>query len=519
MSKKSRIMIIAIAALAFIAIGTTFASWLINAKQTNFNTITSGCVNISFSNGNGSLNLDNALPIPDGDGIELQGYTFTVKNNCRGEVSYLLNLDLFNVSGSTNLTTDEIKLAIDNYAPRRVTYYDSTPVNNPNAYGAKTIATGTLAGGASESHTVKMWVDENSTTQNAVFSNRLFIKAGPDLTVPKLATDVCFIMADDNTIGFYLTSYCPNNVIIPGTINGYDVTDVIQGAFFDMNAISWFDGNDHVDVIILDEEHYDEISNTINYLFGTSIADHGLIGQSDYVSSYTIYKASEYTNWSTITDDYQNNPETLGWNGDLIDDSQNGTTVKRLLIPYEYDLEELYNLFSSYDIDILRSDPIANNSMYNNNEGNATLIPHYLESIDFTRCTELEAVGSRVAYMDSNLTKVELPNNPTFSLGGLAFANNAITQVFLPTNITNVKNAFSNNRLTHLELYSTDDLVLGPNSFVGNSISSLVVNSTVVFSGNMTNNNKPFRGNSLTASGITIGHNSTNTVADFIPTS
>ena len=42
MSKKNKIMLIGVIVLAIAVIGTTFASWLINAKQTNYNVIKSG---------------------------------------------------------------------------------------------------------------------------------------------------------------------------------------------------------------------------------------------------------------------------------------------------------------------------------------------------------------------------------------------------------------------------------------------------------------------------------------------
>ena len=521
MSKRNKLMIIWVAVLSILVIGATFASWLITNKQTNFNTINSSCINVSFGSGNGSISLQNTAPMTDAQGLATTGYTFTLRNNCNTEVAYQLNLDIFNVANQTNLSSSELKLAIDNYVPRKVVYFDDTAKGDSSASSAKNLISGTIPAKTSETHTVKRWVDENTTTQNAVFSNRLFVMASPNLTVPEVASDDCFIMdqSDPGRILFYLSGYCPNNVIIPNEINGEPVTSVARSAFWDTNVITWYDqDNLTVDLIVLDEANYNDISNTLSHWLDDSLERNGGIIMNAEATAYNIYKRSEYTNWDTLVENYDWQDYILN---DSLDSLFTGMYVKRLNIPLNPDFEELFDS-SIRDIDVvdfLSADARNVNSIWHedlNNQGSFA-VSYYLESIDFSRCLSLETMEALVAYGNDNLTKVEFPNNSTFSFDNMSFASNSLTQAFIPTNTTNLKNAFYDNDITHVELYSTNTLVLnGPNAYYNNPVTSLTVNSTVTFSPNITSTRKPFINTPLTAAGITIGHNSTNTVSDFI---
>ncbi len=511
-------MIVWVTVLGILLIGATFASWLVSRKQTNFNTLNSSCVDISFTNGSGTISFQNTAPITDEQGLNQTGYTFTIRNNCDTEMPYQLNLDIFNVANQTNLTTSEIKLAVDNYVPRKIVYFEDTAKGDKTATGAKNLISGKIAAKSSETHTVKMWVDENTTTQNAVFSNRLFVMASPNLTVPEVASEDCFIMNADEpeAVDYYMSARpdCPNNVIVPSSINGTPIERLNNRSFIDVNVLTWYHSDtDMVDVIVLDEENYNTISNTITYLFDTSIADNGYIGESN-TANYTIYKFSEYPNWDSYLEEHSYGYMTH----DLIDGG-GATKFKAFNIPLDYDLQDLYDQFADKDIDVISANPRGNRSIASTSPED---VPHYLESIDLSRCTSLEAIEAYVAFYNLNLTKVEFPNNTTlpysdtFDFTDYSFAYNHLNQVFLPIKTGYVGLAFQHNDITHLELYSTETIKLKSNAFRYNQIASLEVNSTVGFSGSISNTNKPFRDNPLTAAGITIGYNSTNTVGDFI---
>ena len=522
MSKKNKLLVIGICALTLLLIGTSFAVWLVRQKQSTFNTITAGCIDITFTNGTGTLSFQNAAPITDAQGLALTGYTFTVRNNCNSEVSYLLNLDLFNVDNQTNLTTDNIKLAIDNKVPRKLTFYDDIAKNDTNAYGAKTLTTGTLAGKASESHTVKMWVDENTTTQNAVFSNRLFAQAGPDLTVPQVANDDCFIMDGNGKILVYKTGYCPNDVIIPNVIQGQTVNGIRAGAFVDSNVITYYDQDTNVDFIILDEKNYNAIVDKLTYLIHLQLDNEGYY-DSGVPTTYAFYKASEYEHWDDITYD----PNIVLGMMDFLDGQSTGNYVHRLNIPItvndgsleEQDSGNSYWWTPYYIVENIGDYTIFD--MENLNDGLGYEITgvepeRYLHSIDFSRCTQLNEIGGESIAFNKNLVRIDLPNNTSFNrIRDFAFTSNGLTEFFIPTYTRIIDgNALYENNLTYIELYSANPLTIKDYAFSYNNITSLVVNSTITVNSSH-DIYKPFAQNPLQLSGVTIGHNSTNVATDF----
>lgn len=509
MSKKNKLLVIGICALTLLLVGTSFAVWLVHQKQSTFNTITSGCIDITFTNGSGSLDLQNTAPITDSQGLALTGYTFTLKNNCNSEVSYLLNLDLFNVNNQTNLTTSEMKLAIDNKVPRKIALYDDATKNDNNAYGAKTLTSGRLAAKASETHTIKMWVDENTTTQNAVFSNRLFIMASPNLTVPEVASDDCFVMDGNGKILMYKTAMCPNNVVVPNVIQGQTVTGVGEQSFEDANALTIYDAdNENVDFVILDEENYDTLSNIITSIVEQDIEMNGGV-EWGIVPNYHIYKASEYNNWELFDGEH-----LVTVRDESIDGSSYGVTnTHRLNIPLDLDPDEYFSIYEGFVANTFDVIMDCSSCYFGAGAGATDNQPaHYLESIDFSNCSSLTSFDTWAVVYNANLIKVEFPNNAITFSGG-SFADNDLNSVFIPTSTVSIGgSAFSSNSINYVELYSTNQMTIDNISFAYNNISQLVVNSTI----NVTGGNKPFSGNPLTSAGITIGHNSTNTAADFI---
>ena len=517
MNKKVKLLIIGTILVAIIGISSSLALWVIDKKQTSFNAIKTGCIDLSFSNGSGTLSLENTLPITDADGLNLTGYTFTVRNNCNGEIAYLLNLDLFNVSEGTNLTTDEIKVAVDNKVPRRLSLYEDTTVGDADAYGAKTLYAGKLGAKESDTHTIKMWVDESSIKENAYFSNRLFTMANPNLTVPEVANDDCFIMDGNGKILMYKTAYCPSKVIIPSTIQNQTVTGVAEGAFRDANVVTIYNSSEQkVDFVILDETNYDTLESIINGIVNLDVQNNGGV-EHGLVPNYAIYKSSEYSNWSSFNPGLLNNQ----YQDEKIDGSlYNVSNSHRLNIPLDLDANDYYNALNSsqngfiaYTFDTNYN---CSSCYYSGNGPTNNLIAHYLESIDFSRCTSLQSLDQYAIAYNGSLTTVEIPNNSGFTFENSCLTYNNINRALIPTGASAIKtSAYNHNNISYVELYSTNSLALYPSAFENNNVSNLVVNSNIDVS-NVVGYTLPFANNPLISTGIVIGLNSNNTAADFI---
>ena len=94
--KKVIILVVSLIGITGIIIGVSYAFFSIGGVQDTANTFNSGCLNISLTNESTSINLTDAYPITDVEGLETTSYDFTVKNNCNSATNYQINLESLN---------------------------------------------------------------------------------------------------------------------------------------------------------------------------------------------------------------------------------------------------------------------------------------------------------------------------------------------------------------------------------------------------------------------------------------
>ena len=81
--KKSVIFIsISLVLIILLGIGVSYSMWNISVSQDTTNMAESKCFDLSISNQENNINLDNAYPISNDKGKSLTPYTFTVINTC-----------------------------------------------------------------------------------------------------------------------------------------------------------------------------------------------------------------------------------------------------------------------------------------------------------------------------------------------------------------------------------------------------------------------------------------------------
>ena len=97
--KKQYITVASICLVLLIVIGGTYAYWTTTKVQDDKNEINTTCLSLIYENkdleGNitNGITLEKAFPISDDDGRALEGYTFTIKNDCDSYVDYSINLE------------------------------------------------------------------------------------------------------------------------------------------------------------------------------------------------------------------------------------------------------------------------------------------------------------------------------------------------------------------------------------------------------------------------------------------
>ncbi len=240
----------------------SYAYWRVKGGQSGSNIVKGACINIEIEEEtdgeSGILDgvpITNAYPLTDEQGANLNGYTFTIVNNCDVDTKYEVDLESLKIDGISNgdyLDNQYIKMQIDDGMIRRYSELDDTD-DDPNATDpdnireTKYIFSGTVPGKqgdepGKESHTIKLWIASDATTnnsQNKQFKSRINVIAGQNIiTGPsyKVAGANCFSVNDDGIISgrllgnadeFY--SNCGTDIVIPPIIDGKLVTETYFG--------------------------------------------------------------------------------------------------------------------------------------------------------------------------------------------------------------------------------------------------------------------------------------------------
>ncbi len=100
--KKIVIISLTVATLLIVALGVTYAYWILTRQQTGENVVNTACLNTTFT-GENDISLDKAYPMNEEQLKSFlssaKPYHFTIKNECDDLASASINLESLNVSG------------------------------------------------------------------------------------------------------------------------------------------------------------------------------------------------------------------------------------------------------------------------------------------------------------------------------------------------------------------------------------------------------------------------------------
>ena len=198
MNQSTKISLIVGGVLIVLAgvIGITFAYFSTGGVQDTANTFNSGCLNISLTNESTSINLTDAYPITDVEGLETTSYDFTVKNNCNSATNYQINLESLQINLESlneqvnSLNADYIKVSlssdtVDNVISILSSNTSVTPTID-NAYESYNLYTDSLDANGEKTYHLKIWVDYEATAEqaaNKVYSSKINVIANPETTI------------------------------------------------------------------------------------------------------------------------------------------------------------------------------------------------------------------------------------------------------------------------------------------------------------------------------------------------
>ena len=189
MKKKSKFSLIIICLIiTLVSIGLSYAYWRFTFISDKANKGTSGCFNIELAEEKDEINLTNAYPITDAEGLKLKPYSFTLRNSCSIFAHYYVNLEMLE---GTTLNSKFIAAKINSDAITTLDKYKTATTTMTGSTEARTIAEGYLGAGDSIDYTVSFWMDEdvtiNDDAMNKVFKSKIVTVSEPSSYSPVTA--------------------------------------------------------------------------------------------------------------------------------------------------------------------------------------------------------------------------------------------------------------------------------------------------------------------------------------------
>ena len=250
--KKKTIMIAIIILFVFsVAIGISYAYWILNLNQDSKNIVSTKCLNITFTEGD-AINLQKTYPMDDEEGSKLTPYTFTLKNECNDKANYQINLETLaestlDINYVKVKLNDEISILGNN---------DAVTKTLDNATDSRMLETGILNANETKTFNLNVWLSYNAPneTMNKTFESKITVTtsyhatlgtelikdlvAGADssskdvYTVPDKTSDSCtYTLAydgtSDNNLRYVGSNPC-NYVTFNGEKAGWRIIGILN---------------------------------------------------------------------------------------------------------------------------------------------------------------------------------------------------------------------------------------------------------------------------------------------------
>ena len=337
-SYKIILMVISILLIGSIIIGTSYSMWVKTAIQKEQNIVNSSCFDIEFTESS-SINLIDAIPISDEEGLKEKPYTFTLKNTCNMNSKVTIALDVLSTS---TMSSSAIKTSLTkgnkSGTPTLLTSLDKkADVDISGAKEAYILGTDIIGANNSKSYSLYLWMDESVTIAEASksFSSKVVIvntATEEEVPLEKLvnevttlaATDITNFATDDPDNNIRYIGANPNNYVYFNCSDYSNQSDStcekwrIIGVFKNMTKS---DGSKEDLVKIIKDDSLGNIKWDSNSVNDWSKASLQTTLNGDYYNGNSIkYLDTEYyneitTNKSSLKNDTTRNAiESVVWN-------------------------------------------------------------------------------------------------------------------------------------------------------------------------------------------------------------
>ncbi len=168
--KSTIVLLVAvIVALLIVLAGASYAYYSISVNGTKSHTIKTGTLTLTIDDASSSaINLTNAKPMTDTEGMATTAYTFKLKNTGTLSANYIISLVDNTVSG-TRIPDNKIKINL-----KKDTTAGTSKLLSAQT---RTLDTGTITAGTTISYELRLWIDYSAgnEVQEGQFSTKISI--------------------------------------------------------------------------------------------------------------------------------------------------------------------------------------------------------------------------------------------------------------------------------------------------------------------------------------------------------
>ncbi len=181
--KKINLLILGLSILLLSVVGVTYAYWNLNLEQTDEDNLATSCFDVELMEEKNAIHLEKAYPIVDKEGEELTPYTFKLKNKCKANVKYQINLETLNTVGGESIEEDRlashyIKEKLNEIEKdgsiRLLTDNEQVTPTLEDAEESYKLMTGYMTENEEKTFELRLWMDENITVNDVDAMEKTF---------------------------------------------------------------------------------------------------------------------------------------------------------------------------------------------------------------------------------------------------------------------------------------------------------------------------------------------------------
>ncbi len=213
--KNKKIIIVGIVIILILLIGISFAYLTTTLHGEKEYLVRAGTLDLVLNEGN-ELTLEKVIPIDDSEGMDLNGFNFSIVNNGKIDIDYRIYLDDVELtSGESRIPDSAIRYSLTRndevFSPKNLTMMGS----NPN----RRVDFGTISPDETINYTLRIWIDYDATTEEAsgkTFKGKLRVEASQSVGDPVadvLLTDSSNNINTTDPEQTFITGENPNNYI------------------------------------------------------------------------------------------------------------------------------------------------------------------------------------------------------------------------------------------------------------------------------------------------------------------